>query len=88
MQYAIGTRVGTGSCYYYGDYRHHARYPWPKRQLGSSIPDMEKIEGEDRVSVRCVHVPIYYIYIYIYACICVCVKACMMCACTCAQLHK
>jgi len=50
IQY-IGTRSSVGN-YCYGDYWYHARHPWPRRQLQASVSEMEKIEGEDRVSVR------------------------------------
>ncbi len=48
----VGTRYGTSSQYYYGDYRTHYRYPWPERSLSASLKDMNAVDQEDRISVR------------------------------------
>ena len=37
---------------YYGDYRYRYQFPWTKRSVTTSVKDMEKMEEEDRVSVR------------------------------------
>ena len=38
--------------YYYANFRYHIRHPWPKRTLLSSLPNMKKIDMEDRSSIR------------------------------------
>ena len=48
-----GTREPTVSNqYYYGNFRYHVRHPWARRDLSASLPDMRKVDMEDRVSVR------------------------------------
>jgi len=43
--------MGT-SQYYYGKFRFHARHPWSPRSLEPAVPEMKKIEAEDRRSNR------------------------------------
>ena len=74
MKHYLGTNPqGTGQ-YRYGDYRYRARHPWPKRELEECIPEMEKVEDEDRISVR------YAQYIRMHGCdvfACTCVLVCV-----------
>ena len=37
---------------YYGNYRFHYRHKWLPRTLDESLPDMEEVDQEDRVTVR------------------------------------
>ena len=48
----IGERHSETNQYYYGQFRYHARHPWPKRNLKSSLKDMRRVDIEDRQSVR------------------------------------
>ena len=47
----IGQHLG-GTQLYYGNYRYHHRHRWPQRILGDSVIDMDRVDQEDRVSIR------------------------------------
>ena len=47
----IGHSLG-GTQLYYGNYRYHHKHIWPQRILSQSITDMDRVDQEDRISVR------------------------------------
>ena len=42
----------SGTQLYYGDYRYHYRNQWSQRTLNESVIDMDRVDEEDRISVR------------------------------------
>lgn len=49
----LGESLPTGGTQlYYGSYRYHYRNQWPQRTLNESIIDMDRVDQEDRSSVR------------------------------------
>ena len=48
----LGERYPETTSYYYGNFRYRLRYPWPRRTLSSSLKDMQRVDVEDRPSVR------------------------------------
>ena len=47
-----GERNPLATNYYYGNFRYRNRYPWPAKELQSSLPKMKEVEMEDRPSIR------------------------------------
>ena len=52
MHVFLGEKNPGSSQYYYTDFRYHIRYPWPRKDIASALPLMEKVALEDRASFR------------------------------------
>ena len=46
-----GTQGPDSNHYYYGNYRYHAKYPWPEREMLDCIEYMKNVAIEERPSV-------------------------------------
>jgi len=47
-----GERNPSGTNYYFGNFRYHARHPWPERVLESSLDLMKEVDIEERPTIR------------------------------------
>ena len=41
-----------GKQLYYGNYQYHYRHQWFKRSLQEAVVDMDRVDGEDRISIH------------------------------------